>query len=76
MCTKSGAFWHAEKLKVFRAQHKKLIAALALLLAFSFLGIPVPDWLSAAVNSLSGIIMAVVAGLSKLAAFIQLFVRF
>lgn len=55
----------------------EMVLALILTIAiFSFLGIPVPDWLSAAVNSLAGIINAIIAGLSKLIAFIQIFVHF
>ncbi len=58
-------------------QNKKgLIAIFVLLLAFGFFGLPVPDWLAAAVNSVAGTIVAIVAGFSKLIAFIQIFVHF
>lgn len=57
-------------------QHKKIFAAVAIVLIFSFLGIPIPEWLSAAVNSFAGIISAIIAGFSKIIAFVQLFVHF
>ncbi len=58
-------------------QRKKLIVAIfALFLAFSFLGLPVPEWLASAVNSLTGTITAIVAGFSNLIAFVQFFARF
>ncbi len=57
-------------------QHKKLIAAAALLVVFSFLGLPVPDWLSGFVSSLAGTITAIITGFSNMIAFAQLFVGF
>ncbi len=54
-------------------QHKKkIIAIIAFLIVFSFLGLPIPDWLSGFVNALAGII----TGFSKLIAFVQFFVHF
>jgi len=58
-------------------QHsKKIFAAAALLLAFSFLGIPIPDWLASFVSSIAGIITAIIMGFSNLMAFVQFFVHF
>ncbi|MFZ3077687.1 MAG: hypothetical protein WA139_04485 [Candidatus Aenigmatarchaeota archaeon] len=55
---------------------EKIIVAVALLLVFSFLGIPVPDWFSSFVSSLAGTIAAIITGFSNLMAFLQFFVRF
>jgi|GEM_PF-4782278 len=55
---------------------EKTNAAVALFLAFSFLGIPVPDWLSGFVSVLAGIIAAIITGFSNLIAFVQFFVHF
>lgn len=55
---------------------EKITATVALFLAFSFLGIPVPDWLSGFVSSLAGTITAIAAGFSNLIAFVQFFVHF
>lgn len=55
----------------------KVIATVLVIAVFlGFLGIPVPDWLSTAVNSLAETINAIITGFSKLIAFIQIFVRF
>jgi hypothetical protein len=53
-----------------------IISTLVIVAFFSFLGIPVPDWLSGFVSSLAGFIAAIVAGFSNLMAFVQLFVHF
>ena len=55
---------------------EKIIAAVALLIMFSFLGIPVPDWLSGFVSSLAGTIIVIITGFSNLIAFVQFFVHF
>lgn len=55
----------------------RIIASVLVIAVFlSFLGIPVPDWLSGFVSSLAGTIAAIAAGFSNLIAFVQFFVHF
>lgn len=55
---------------------KIIASALIVSVLLSFLGIPVPDWLAAAVSSLAGTIISIITGFSSLISFVQIFVRF
>lgn len=54
---------------------KIVVSILVIVVFLSFLGIPVPDWLSGFVSSLAGTINAIIAGFSKLIGFVQLILR-
>lgn len=53
-----------------------IVSVLVIAVFLSFLGIPVPEWLSGFVNSLAGTITAIVAGFSGLISFILIFIHF
>lgn len=55
---------------------KIIASALIVSVLLSFLGIPVPDWLSGFVSSLAGAITAIITGFSNMIAFVQFFIHF
>lgn len=63
-------------MRIVMKNSEKIIVVIALILIFGFLGLPIPDWLAAAVSSLAGTITALITGFSNLMAFAQLFVNF